>query len=244
MQQEFMGRAIELSRVHMRAGGDGPFGAVIVKGGAIIAEGYNAVISSKDPTALAALAALAALDARCWPQLQQLANGEWAIWVHSYQPSLEETLMLQLKQVFPPPRRPPDPRAGGVAGRLRGPLSPASPSPDTARRLRAPSAHSRRWPTRSSRSASPPHSALFQGLSNLFQPPDSTFTAGYQCAFRARTQDGQAQTFSVSLLLTRTLSFAEHTQWERLQILPITYVTDETTGRAGYGVFKYLEPSS
>ena len=89
-----------------------------------------------------------------------------------------------------------------------------------------------------------PHSALFQGLSNLFQPPDSTFTAGHQCAFRARTQDGQAQTFSVSLLLTRTLSFAEHTQWERLQLLPITYVTDETTGRAGYGVFKYLEPSS
>lgn len=92
MQQEFMGRAIELSRVHMRAGGDGPFGAVIVKGGAIIAEGYNAVISSKDPTAHAALAAL---DARCWPQLQQLANGEWAIWVHSYQPSLEETYIPQ-----------------------------------------------------------------------------------------------------------------------------------------------------
>ena len=54
MQQEFMGRAIALSRTHMRAGGDGPFGAVIVKGGDIIAEGYNAVISSKDPTAHAA----------------------------------------------------------------------------------------------------------------------------------------------------------------------------------------------
>ena len=89
-----------------------------------------------------------------------------------------------------------------------------------------------------------PLSALFLGLSNLFQPPDSTFTAGYQCAFRAQTQDGQTQTFSVSLFLTRTLSFAEHTQWERLQLLPITYVTDETTGRAGYGVFKYLETPS
>lgn len=86
-----------------------------------------------------------------------------------------------------------------------------------------------------------PHSALYLGLSNLFQPPDSTFTAGYQCAFRAQTQDGQTRTFSVSLFLTRTLPFAEHTQWERLQILPITYVTDETTGRAGYGVFKYPE---
>lgn len=86
-----------------------------------------------------------------------------------------------------------------------------------------------------------PHSALFLGLSNVFQPPDSTFTAGYQCAFRARARDGQGQEFSVSLLLTKTLSFAEHTQWERLQIVPITYVTDKTTGRAGYGVFKYLE---
>ena len=30
-----MGRAIELSRVHMEAGGDGPCGAVIVKAGDI-----------------------------------------------------------------------------------------------------------------------------------------------------------------------------------------------------------------
>ena len=42
-----------------------------------------------------ALTALAALDARCWPQLQQLANGEWAIWVHSYQPSPQETYIPQ-----------------------------------------------------------------------------------------------------------------------------------------------------
>ena len=58
MQPEFMGRAIALSRVHMRAGGGGPFGAVVVKGGAIIAEGYNAVISSKDPTAHAEIMAI------------------------------------------------------------------------------------------------------------------------------------------------------------------------------------------
>jgi len=87
-----------------------------------------------------------------------------------------------------------------------------------------------------------PHSALYLSLSNLFQPPDSTFTAGYQCTFRAQTRDGQPQTFAVNLLLTKTLPFAEHTQWERLQLVPIAYVTDETTGRAGYGVFKYLEP--
>ena len=58
MQQEFMGRAIELARAHMRAGKDGPFGAVIVKDGAIIAEGYNAVISRKDPTAHAEMMAI------------------------------------------------------------------------------------------------------------------------------------------------------------------------------------------
>ena len=58
MQQEFMGRAIELARAHMRAEGDGPFGAVIVKGGEIIAEGYNAVVSSKDPTAHAEIMAI------------------------------------------------------------------------------------------------------------------------------------------------------------------------------------------
>ena len=89
-----------------------------------------------------------------------------------------------------------------------------------------------------------PLSEVMRFLANVFQPSDATFTAGYQCAFRAQTQDGQTQTFSVSLFLTRTLSFAEHTQWERLQLLPITYVTDETTGRAGYGVFKYLETPS
>ena len=58
MQQEFMSRAIALARAHMRAEGDGPFGAVIVKGGEIIAEGYNAVISSKDPTAHAEIVAI------------------------------------------------------------------------------------------------------------------------------------------------------------------------------------------
>ena len=64
MQQEFMGRAIALARVHMRAGGGGPFGAVIVKAGAIIAEGYNAVLSRKDPTAHAEIVAIRRAAAR------------------------------------------------------------------------------------------------------------------------------------------------------------------------------------
>ena len=58
MQPEFMGRAIELARTHMRAEDDGPFGAVVVKDGEIIAEGYNEVISSKDPTAHAEIVAI------------------------------------------------------------------------------------------------------------------------------------------------------------------------------------------
>ena len=58
MQQKFMGRAIELSRVHMRMGEGGPFGAVIVKDGRIISEGYNEVVSRKDPTAHAEIMAI------------------------------------------------------------------------------------------------------------------------------------------------------------------------------------------
>lgn len=36
-------------------------------------------------------------------------------------------------------------------------------------------------------------------------------------------------------------AFAEHTQWEDLQIVPIMRVIDGDSGAAGYGVFKYLE---
>ena len=53
-----MARAIELSRVHMRAGEGGPFGAVIVRGGRIVSEGYNDVIASNDPTAHAEIMAI------------------------------------------------------------------------------------------------------------------------------------------------------------------------------------------
>ena len=64
MQPEFMGRAIELARTHMRAEDDGPFGAVVVKDGEIIAEGYNEVISSKDPTAHAEIMAIRRASAK------------------------------------------------------------------------------------------------------------------------------------------------------------------------------------
>lgn len=51
-------RAIELSRQNMQAGAGGPFGAVIVKDGKIIGEGWNKVTSSNDPTAHAEVVAI------------------------------------------------------------------------------------------------------------------------------------------------------------------------------------------
>lgn len=53
-----MKRAIELSREKMREGSGGPFGAVIVKDGKIIAEGWNQVTSTHDPTAHAEVMAI------------------------------------------------------------------------------------------------------------------------------------------------------------------------------------------
>ena len=49
--EQFMRRAIELSRKGMESGDGGPFGAVIVKGEKIVGEGWNRVIVTKDPTA-------------------------------------------------------------------------------------------------------------------------------------------------------------------------------------------------
>lgn len=60
----FMSRAIELSRRHMDAGEGGPFGAVIVKGGEVVGEGWNRVTSSHDPTAHAEVVAIREACAR------------------------------------------------------------------------------------------------------------------------------------------------------------------------------------
>jgi tRNA(Arg) A34 adenosine deaminase TadA len=62
--ESFMRRAIELSRLHMEAGEGGPFGAVVVKAGQIIGEGWNRVTSSHDPTAHAEVTAIRAACAR------------------------------------------------------------------------------------------------------------------------------------------------------------------------------------
>ena len=52
-----MARAIELSLENVRSGG-GPFAAVVVKDGAIIAEGVNQVTVLSDPTAHAEIVAI------------------------------------------------------------------------------------------------------------------------------------------------------------------------------------------
>lgn len=56
--QDFMRRAIELSRRNMQSGAGGPFGAVIVKNGKIVGEGWNKVTSINDPTAHAEVEAI------------------------------------------------------------------------------------------------------------------------------------------------------------------------------------------
>ena len=55
---QFLARAIELARHGSESGEGGPFGAVIVRDGKIIAEGWNRVVASHDPTAHAEISAI------------------------------------------------------------------------------------------------------------------------------------------------------------------------------------------
>ena len=58
MDNPFMARAIQLSIDNVRSGRGGPFGAVVVRDGNIIAEGANQVTSTNDPTAHAEMVAI------------------------------------------------------------------------------------------------------------------------------------------------------------------------------------------
>jgi guanine deaminase len=51
MNRKFMREAIRLSLVKMQRNQGGPFGAVVVRGGKIIARGWNQVTATNDPTA-------------------------------------------------------------------------------------------------------------------------------------------------------------------------------------------------
>jgi guanine deaminase len=64
MDNPFMARAIQLSVENVVCGQGGPFGAVIVKDGAIVAEGVNGVTATNDPTAHAEVIAIRAACAK------------------------------------------------------------------------------------------------------------------------------------------------------------------------------------
>jgi tRNA(Arg) A34 adenosine deaminase TadA len=56
--EAFMRHAIALSRRGMEGGAGGPFGAVVVQDGQVVAEGWNQVTSTNDPTAHAEVVAI------------------------------------------------------------------------------------------------------------------------------------------------------------------------------------------
>lgn len=58
MKKQFMLKAIELSIENVRSGKGGPFGAIVVKNGQIIATGANSVTANNDPTAHAEIVAI------------------------------------------------------------------------------------------------------------------------------------------------------------------------------------------
>jgi len=58
MNNPYMARAIELSIENVRSGRGGPFGAVVVRDGKILAEAANSVTACNDPTAHAEILAI------------------------------------------------------------------------------------------------------------------------------------------------------------------------------------------
>lgn len=88
----FLARAVALSREHMEAGHGGPFGALLAMDGRAVAEGWNQVTSTNDPTAHAEVVAIrractalgrfdlrgATLYTSCEPCPMCLASALWA----------------------------------------------------------------------------------------------------------------------------------------------------------------------
>jgi guanine deaminase len=90
--QRHLARAVALAHEHMNEGAGGPFGAVIVRDGQVLAEGWNQVTSTNDPTAHAEVTAIrracqavrdfalhgATLYSSCEPCPMCLASAYWA----------------------------------------------------------------------------------------------------------------------------------------------------------------------
>ena len=60
MNPQFMARAIQLAVENVRSGKGGPFGAVVAKDDSLVAEGFNQVTLTNDPTAHAEVLAIRA----------------------------------------------------------------------------------------------------------------------------------------------------------------------------------------
>ncbi len=95
---DLIARAIALSEEGVRRAEGGPFGALVARAGLVIAEGWNRVVSSNDPTAHAEIVAIrgaaASLDSfsldgcvlysSCEPCPMCLAAASWARIEHVY----------------------------------------------------------------------------------------------------------------------------------------------------------------
>ncbi len=77
---QFLAHAIDLARKGSELGEGGPFGAVIVRDGKIIGEGWNRVVATHDPTAhaeiIAVRTACAAVDCFHLPKTTLYASSE------------------------------------------------------------------------------------------------------------------------------------------------------------------------
>lgn len=62
-EERFLQQAIELARANIARGGR-PFGAVVVRGGEVLATGVNEILATHDPTAHAEMSALRAASRR------------------------------------------------------------------------------------------------------------------------------------------------------------------------------------
>jgi len=92
METHFLRRAIDVARSQSALGAGGPFGALVVREGTVLATGWNQVTSAKDPTAHAEVVAIreacrmvgdfhltgAVLYTSCEPCPMCLAAAYWA----------------------------------------------------------------------------------------------------------------------------------------------------------------------
>lgn len=97
----FLARAVELATRGSEAGEGGPFGAVIVRDGKIIAEGWNRVVASHDPTAHAEIGArLSALQAPAGRMERLGGSGEPLLVVdYAHTPDALENVLATLREV-------------------------------------------------------------------------------------------------------------------------------------------------